>query len=224
MAMVQGRRFASTVTMAPPAAGSPSGSVDGRDGPPVRLVVLGDSMAAGHGVSFHGDGLAAQLAARLADRWGRPVAWRTIGQFGATTRRIRHRLLPTITEPCDVAVLMAGGNDVLSRRPLSQSQDDYAAILDGLTAWADRVVAFGVPPFRCFPSLPWALSRYLSARGARFDAMARRLCHERGVDWISASVTLDDDFFARDGFHPAPVGYAFIADTVADALGSMALR
>lgn len=218
VAIVQGRRFMATTTMAPPAAGRPCGTAGAGDSPPLRLTVLGDSMAAGHGVDDHEEGIAAQLAQILADRRGRPVTWTTIGQFGATTRRIRHRLLPTVAASCDVAVLMAGGNDVLARRSLTQSRVDYAAILDALTARAERVVAFGVPPFRSFPSLPWALSRYLSARGDRFDAMAHDLCWERNVEWISASVALDASFFAGDGFHPRADGYRFIAATIAKTL------
>lgn len=218
VAMVQGRRYLANTVMAPPAAGDPFGNVDGYGGPPLRLAVLGESTAAGYGVDRHDDGLAAQLARLLADRMKRSVSWTAVGQFGATTRRTRHRLLPTLTGSWDIAVLMAGGNDVLARRPLAQSQVDYAAILDGLTARADRVVAFGVPPFRSFPTMPWALSRYLAARGDRFDAMAHQLCRERGVHWISAAATLDSDFFAGDGFHPSAAGYGFIAATVADTL------
>lgn len=218
VAMMQGRRFMATTTMAPVAAGHPSGSVGVGDDPPLRLTVVGDSTAVGHGVERQDDGVAAQLARMLADRMHRPVSWTAIGQFGATTRRIRHQLVPTMAGPCDVAVLLAGGNDVLSRRPLPESRADYAAILDALTARAGRVVAFGIPPFRSFHALPWALSRYLSARGDRFDSMAYRLCRERGVHWISASAALDASFFASDGFHPSATGYRLIAASIAEGL------
>ena len=80
------------------------------------------------------------------------------------------------------------------------------------------MVAFGIPPFRSFHAMPWALSRYLSARGDQFDSMASHLCRERGVHWISAAAALDASFFASDGFHPSATGYRIIAAAIAEVL------
>jgi lysophospholipase L1-like esterase len=224
LALVQGRRFLAMTTMAPPAAGAPSGSAGTGDGPPLRLVLLGDSTAAGHGVDSHEDGIAAQVARRLADQTGRRVTWTAIGQFGATTRRIRHRLLPMLDGACDVAILSAGANDVLARRSAAQSRTDYAAILDALAERAERVVAIGAPPFRALPALPWALSRYLAVRGDRFDAMVDELCRERGMPWLPALTSLDASFFASDGFHPSATGYGIIAAAIAEILKPVGAR
>lgn len=224
IALVQGRRFLATTRMAPPAAGPSEGSVPAGDGQPLRLAVVGDSTAAAHGVNHHDQGFAGQLARMLAERLQRPVAWKAVGQFGATTRRIRYRLVPRLTGHYDVAVLMAGANDVLARRTLAASQVDYDAILDDLTTRASRVVALGAPPFRTVPALPWALSRYLAARAERFDSMAHDLCRARGIAWIRALTSLDASFFAGDGFHPSATGYRIMATVVAETLEPVGAR
>ncbi|UED86232.1 hypothetical protein K4G22_20220 [Streptomyces profundus] len=121
---VQGLRVRSATEVLPPAAGPLAGRVpaggDAASGPAsgdaLRLGVLGESTAAGCGVDSHADGFPGCLARELAARTKRPVAWEVVGLHGATARRVRHRLLPQLEGRFDTVVLLAGVNDVLSRR------------------------------------------------------------------------------------------------------------
>jgi len=55
------------------------------DGPPAhRLLVVGESTAAGVGVATHDQGLASQLARHLHQRTGHTIAWHTWGINGIT--------------------------------------------------------------------------------------------------------------------------------------------
>jgi lysophospholipase L1-like esterase len=218
LVLVQGRRARSNTPMLPPAAGPTSGAVGHASDPPLRLAVLGESTAAGCGVTTHNEGFAAAFAAELSSRSGRHVTWQTVGQHGATAKRIRHRLLPQTESPLDRAVLLAGVNDVLSRRKPTEWGEDLTAIIDGLSSRAARITVVGIPPFSEFPSLPSALRRYLAEKATALDEVSQRICETRtSVAWFSSAGLKDRPagFFAEDGFHPSATGYRYWAKAVA---------
>lgn len=215
---VQGLWLRSTLTLASPAGGPTSGTVEGY-GSPLRIAVIGESTAAGCGVDSHDAGFPACLAREVSARTHRTVTWEVVGQFGATARRIRYRLLHRLGEDFDVAVLLAGGNDVLARRAPEQWRDDLAAIVDELMDRAAHVVVAAIPPFALFPSLPAALRRYLGDRAAALDAISRQVCAELPcTTWVSTPGTPPPGFFAQDRFHPSAFGYRRWAEIVADRL------
>ncbi len=213
LAAAQGARLRRATEILPPAAGPTGGVVPGPgDSAAVRLLVIGDSTAAGVGAANHEEAIAGSLARLAAEDVRAAVQWRVIAQSGATSRRVRHSLLPELegSDPFDLAVVLVGVNDVLARRHLDQWQEDVAAVLAGVTARAGLVVMTGLPPFDRFPSMPRTLGRYLTGRGRRLDEVAERLCRdEEQVLWIDSAGLLADDaeFFARDGFHPSATGY-----------------
>jgi lysophospholipase L1-like esterase len=216
---VQGRWMRSTVKMASPATGPTSGTVADMSGPPLRIGIVGESTAAGCGVDAHDDGFPGWFARELAARTHRSVAWEVVGQFGATARRIRYRLLPQLSGDLDVAVLLAGANDVLTRSTPEQWRENLAAVLDGLTDRADRVAVTGIPPFAAFPSLPVTLARYLGERAAALDEVSQQVCAEQPrAIWISSTEIPPLSFFAHDRFHPSATGYRRWAQAVADQL------
>ncbi|MBS2964403.1 SGNH/GDSL hydrolase family protein [Actinocrinis puniceicyclus] len=206
----------------PHAAGPTTGTVgDQRDGRPLRIAVLGESTAAGCGVDTHDEGFTGSLARELSERSGRPVAWEVVGQYGATGRRVRHRLLPRLGGDFDLAVLLAGANDVLARRAPREWREDLCAIVDDLAVRCGQVVVVGLPPFAVFPSLPGTLRAYLAARAAVLDGVSRQVCAQRPRATFLTStdaMAVAADFFARDGFHPSAYGYQRWAQMVADGL------
>ncbi|MEU3254879.1 SGNH/GDSL hydrolase family protein [Streptomyces sp. NPDC006997] len=204
----------------PPAAGPATGTVaEDAAGPPMRIAVVGESTAAGCGVATHDEGFPGSLARALAASYGCPVTWEVVGRYGATGRRVRYQLLPQLGEGYDLAVLLAGANDVLGRRSPDQWAEDLAAIVDDLTRRAGSVVVVGTPPFADFPSLPGALARFCAEGAAGLDRASQRVCAERPqVAWINSTdiMRITGDFFARDGFHPSAHGYRQWAQAVAD--------
>ncbi|MGW6873123.1 SGNH/GDSL hydrolase family protein [Streptomyces xanthophaeus] len=221
---VQGMWVRATTEVLPPAAGPNTGTV-GTEAPgtPMRIAVLGESTAAGCGVDSHDEGFPGSLARVLSDRHGSPVTWEVVGQHGATGRRVRHRLLPQLGDGFDLAVVLAGSNDVLGRRTAEEWSDDLAAIVDDLADRATSVVVVGTPPFGEFPSLPGALARYCAERSAVIDRASAKVCVERPrVTWMNSTdiMQITPDFFARDGFHPSAHGYRLWAQAVADHLNS----
>lgn len=114
IAAAQGRWMRSTIKLASLAAGPTSGTIGDASRPPVRIAVVGESTAAGCGVDTHDHGFPGYLARELAARTRRPVTWEVVGQFGATARRIRYRLLPRLGENLHVAVLLSDSPEALS--------------------------------------------------------------------------------------------------------------
>ncbi|GAA2391850.1 SGNH/GDSL hydrolase family protein [Streptomyces glaucosporus] len=209
----------------PPAGGPTTGTseasgTEGSEagGEPMRIAVLGESTAAGCGVDSHDDGFAGCFARALSERSGRPVEWSVWGRHGATLRRIRYRLLPEVSSGLRVAALLAGVNDVLTRRSPQDWGQDLEAVVGELAERAEQVVVTGVPPFGEFPSLPGTLRRYLAARAAELDEVSQRVCAGvAGVTWISSTdvLPMGPEFFARDRFHPSAYGYGEWARIVA---------
>ena len=178
---VQGIWMRSTIEMASPAAGPTSGMVGDPSRPPVRIAVVGESTAAGCGVDTHDDGFPGCLARELAARTRRPVRWEVVGQFGATARRIRYRLQPRLGANLNVAVLLAGANDVLTRRTPQQWRDDLAAIVEDLADRAEHVAVAGVPPFAAFRrSRPRLVGTSPSARAPSMRCPSRSAPSTRG--------------------------------------------
>ncbi|MGW1997975.1 SGNH/GDSL hydrolase family protein [Embleya sp. NPDC001921] len=204
----------------PPPAGAVTGSAGAEHRNPLRVAVVGESTAAGYGVETHDDGFPGAFARELAARTDSFVEWEVVGQYGATARRIRHRVVPELGDGLHVAVLLAGVNDVLARRSPTDWREDLTAIVDDLCKRAERVAVTGIPPFNTFPSLPNTLARHLTRRAGALDEVSRRICAERPhATWVrSDDIPVGPEFFARDGFHPAAPGYRRWAQAVADRL------
>ncbi|NLP85287.1 SGNH/GDSL hydrolase family protein [Microbacterium sp. CFH 90308] len=214
-----------TIHLLPPAGGPASGLVGDSLAEPLRIAVVGESTAAGAGVAVHQDGFAGALAHGLAESTGRAVLWSVVGQFGATARRIRHRLIPQLGPRYDLVVLLAGANDVLSGRSAAEWRADLTAILDLLALRSGRTIVVGTPPFASFPSLPRTLRRHLAESGQALDEVARQVCATReDAEWMpSADDQVGPDFFAADGFHPSAIGYRRWAELVREKVEASSL-
>ena len=82
------------------------------DGPALRLLVIGDSAAAGVGVSHQDEALLGQLVSRLAGRY--QVDFSLHAKTGYTTADILRRLHEIESRDYDVALTSLGVNDVLA--------------------------------------------------------------------------------------------------------------
>ncbi|GIE76554.1 hypothetical protein Aph02nite_25040 [Actinoplanes philippinensis] len=177
---------------------------------PLRVVILGDSLAAGYGVHTHDEGFGGSLARDLVERTGRTVEWTAVGQYGATARRIRYRLLPQIPDKADIVVIVGGANDVLGGRQPHEWGEDLAAVADESSRRAGRVMVAGIPPFEHLPCMPRTLGRHLAARAVALDEVSQRVCDERpAATWVPGKLLLPfvPAYFSPDGFHPSSLGY-----------------
>ncbi len=185
-------------------------------GPPLRLLVAGDSAAAGVGASTLADTLTGRLVDRL--RGAFRVTWRLEAATGATTRDTLRRLRGLPEGRFDVLVTSLGVNDVTGGRTVRGWLDDQRA-LRGLARsrlGVSLLVITGVPPMGRFPALPQPLRWYLGSRADRFDERLRAdLEADPSARFLDLRFPLDPGAMASDGFHPGPRVYSTWADRAA---------
>jgi len=215
----QSRVVLSHLPELPEAVGDWTGSVPGSadSGDPLRLLVLGDSTAAGVGVDELADGIGGNLAARIAGRTGRGVEWTVLARSGATTGEIRRFLLSTaMRRQFDIIFLTTGVNDVMQLRTKHAFTTDLGMILEGLEQSSPNAVVLlaGIPRMEHFTSLPDPLGTILGARAYRLNSGAHAvLGHHPRVVHVPPWPIRTPGFFARDDFHPSSVGYSAWAES-----------
>lgn len=219
----QARRVRRTTPRLPVAGGALAGATG--SGAPLRLLVIGESTAAGVGAAHHGEALAGELAVRLAAKLGRRVFWRVLGENGATARRALRLLEASHDAQADLAVVVLGVNDVLEQTSAARWQRDVTALVAALHARTGvrEVILLEVPPLAHFPALPRPLRDVLGADARRLDAALARTATRldapaRRVRHYRFAFDGAREFFARDGFHPSARGYARWAELIADRL------
>ena len=113
---------------------------------PLKLLVFGDSLAAGYGLPQPA-GFQAQLGAAL-QRDGRDVTILDGGVSGDTTAGGRSRLDWALADQPDAVLLELGGNDGLRGTSTAEMQANLAAMLDELAAKHIPVLLSGMeaPP------------------------------------------------------------------------------
>lgn len=208
---------AARATRLPEAAGPRQGTAG--QGAPLRLLILGDSSAAGVGVAHQDDALTGRLVTRLAATHA--IDWRLVARSGATTSTARRLLSAQAPARFDAAVLALGVNDVKNGVHISRWCTNYTALLGDLrTRFGVRTICVsGLPPLGAFPLLPEPLRSTLGARASTFDAALGRLAAlDPQTHHLPFDRLLDPDMLAADGFHPSDMLYDLWAADIAQAL------
>lgn len=165
-------------------------------GPP-RLLVLGDSLAAGYGLP-HDDGFEARLDAALAAA-GHPVRIIDGAVSGDTTAGGLARLDWALADGADAAIVELGGNDGLRGIDPKNTAANLAAILDQLAARHIPVLLSGM----------YAPPNLGAEYGAAFRAVFDRLGARPGVlydPFFLEGVAAQPSLIQADGIHPNAEG------------------
>lgn len=201
-----------------PAPGARSGRIEG-EGPELRLLVVGDSSAAGVGLADLEQGFAAQLARQLSRRTGRRVFYRTAGFNSAISDELRDHVLPHI-EPRDWThvFISVGTNDIKNFRSARAWKKGFGGLLYALGARfpQSRLYWSNVMLMTRVPALPPLLGRILEARARLLNRVGDTLCAERGATAIPRMLDFGSDAFCDDGFHPSASGMTAWSAHVAD--------
>lgn len=187
----------------------------GFDGPDLRVLILGDSSAAGVGVSTQSQALSGRLAFGLA-----PYArldWQLIARCGDTTPMALDRIRAAKPRRADIAVVALGVNDIIRGTPRGRWLAQTTELLDHLvaTVGVGHIYLSGLPAMSQFPRLPNPLRWTIGHQAERFDQGLRVLVAEReDTTLIVADMVLDETNMAQDGFHPGPKVYAAWAEMI----------
>jgi lysophospholipase L1-like esterase len=207
--IVQARRARRSIPRLPDAAEPWSGSLDGTD--PLRLLVLGDSTAAGVGADTQNEALPGNLARELLRLLGRGTRWDAVGENGATSRDLLDRFIaPATGQAYDLVFLSIGANDALGLRSRLAFARDVREIVTRLRAASPGAVILVslMPRFDRFSSLLNPLRWNLALHAASLDDGARAaVAGLDGVFAVPKPPPYTSTFWASDLFHPSASGY-----------------
>lgn len=213
----QAGRLRKTVVELPEAAGARSGVV-GSGAQRLRLLIAGDSSAAGVGAATQDDALAGHLSRELAALIGGAVGWQLIAGSGLRSEDVLHTLRERSLQPADVGIVVVGVNDITKEVPLRhalQKRGEIAALLRA-RARVRHVVFPAVPEMEKFPALPQPLAWYAGRHARRNNAAQHAwAAAQTGVSHAPMDGVMDPALMAHDGFHPAAGLYAKVAQRLA---------
>jgi len=183
---------------------------------PLRLALLGDSIAFGQGAARHADTLASRLVAGLLDH-GIDAAARVFAVPGARSTGLRPQVDRALSWEPHAAVLVIGANDLTHRVLPEQAARQLQTAVRRLRDRGSEVVVAPAPDLSIVPHVPAAV-RGLVQAGSRLlrehqvravEAAGGRVADRDGR--TSAAFAADRSLFSGDSFHPSSSGYAVIA-------------
>ncbi|WP_213994847.1 SGNH/GDSL hydrolase family protein [Arsukibacterium sp.] len=217
----QGKRVRKLALRLPEAAGRRSG-MQGR-GEPLRLLICGDSAAAGVGIAQQQRAFAGRLVELLAKRY--QVNWQLAAKTGIDCAGLNNLLQQLYSHSnavyqLDLVVVSIGVNDVTAHRNKVEFQRQIRALLSRLaTDFTDPYVLFSaVPPMQHFTALPSPLNYWLGLKAAMLNqALASELNNWPKAKLVYSNLAVRADMLAEDGFHPSETGCKIWAQLVFDA-------
>lgn len=168
-----------------------------------RIVVLGDSLAAGLGLA-EDEAFPAVLEARLRAA-GRDVEVVNAGVSGDTSAGGLSRLDWVLQRPTDILVVELGGNDALRGQPLENTERNLREIIRRGRDGGSRVVLAGM-------DVP---TNYGPEYTAAFSELYPRLAEQEGATLVPAFVRIlaeQPEFLQPDGLHPTAEGQRRLAE------------
>ncbi|MEV8511255.1 SGNH/GDSL hydrolase family protein [Dactylosporangium sp. NPDC051484] len=209
-----------------PQAVSPPPRADGLygahfGGEPIRLVVLGDSSAAGYGAERPSETFAAAVAAGLAEQRQQPVQMRCVAVVGSESKGLPPQVEVALRQKPDIAVICVGGNDVTHRVQVRTAVRHLVNAVRALRAAGVEVVVGTCPDLGTIRPIQPPL-RWLARRWSRQMATAQTIAVvEAGGRTVSLGDLLGELFYAEpdrmfsfDRFHPSGAGYLAAAQAV----------
>lgn len=171
-----------------------------------RIVILGDSLTAGYGLSSPDLAYPGVLQQRL-DRAGYHLEVINAGVSGDTTAGGLRRLDWSLRGNVRFLIVALGGNDGLRGVPVDEMKANLAQIIRAAQARGITVLLAGME------APPNYGPEYTRAFHIAFRDLARQY-HLAFVPFLLAHVAGDNVLNQADGIHPTPTGAKIVADNV----------
>ena len=199
----------------------PPGARSGSEGAgaPLRLLITGDSAAAGVGARTQEEALSGQLVAQL--RQTSRVQWKLVAQTGHTVRDVIDQLRALSPERFDVAVVSIGVNDATGRTLSAQWIERQATLIELLKAkfGVAHILLSSLPPMHVFPALPQPLRWYLGMRARQLNDLLQRIAEaDACCEFLQPDFPFESGYMAADGFQPGASAYSAWASAAARAI------
>ena len=189
-------------------ASAPTDTTQSSEKKELRVLVLGNSIAAGSGVSPE-QAFPARLQQKV-DSLGWNVRIQNAGVSGETTAGGIRRIGWLLNEKVDVLLLELGGNDGLRGLDLSTTEDNLKGIIDTTLATYPqaRVLLAGM---RIPPNLG---SEYTEKFRQIYPTVAKQYEQATLIPFILDNVAGVDSLMQDDGIHPTAAGHRLVARNV----------
>lgn len=209
-----------TTVRLPEASGEPRGQW-GQGTPATRLLVVGESTAAGVGTLHHRQGLASQLALQLHQHSGQAVAWHTLGVNGIRLDALLANLADIALPEVDKVFISMGVNDTTGLTPRRRYRTGLLNLIQALRKQhpAIQITLLAVPPMHRFAALPAPLRQLLGWRARQLDQQHRHVVtNDKALLYLGYPALQDPTLLAEDGYHPSASGYRAMAIALAEQL------
>lgn len=186
---------------------------------PLRLVVLGDSIAYGTGALRREDSLGPRVTAELEGE-GFAVELAVVAVPGAESADLPEQVRRALSAAPDLAVIVVGANDLARFVPPVTACPFLADAVTALRAGGAEVVVVPAPDMSAVPWVPEGFRQLVSAASGLMQkaqaetaaAAGARVAHIAQA--IATAFAEDPAMFAADRFHPSSAGYGRIAEAL----------
>ncbi len=188
-------------------------------GKELKLLLLGDSSAAGVGALSSKDSLLGQLIQLLSQE--HCLQYQMVAETGKTTAGAIQNVEALPWQKFDVIITALGVNDVTSQVSTKVWRQQQNTLLQMLKDkfQPSKIIVSGLPPMGDFPALPWPLNRYLGAYADTFNQLLIELtAGDSQLYFHSLRAYPEQAKTATDGFHPGPVAYQLWAQKLTDTI------
>jgi lysophospholipase L1-like esterase len=215
--IAQGHHVRRVTPKIPEPPGKRSGSAGA--GPRLRLLIVGDSSAAGVGASLQDDALSGHLVSHLSSVF--QVTWELRAKTGHAVKEVMEELEAAPVETFDVALVAVGVNDVTGRTPTKVWNARHAKLVMTLkNKFGVRHILYSsLPPMHRFPALPQPLRWYLGMRAKQLNGLLQKMAvADSQCELLRMDFPFELQYMASDGFHPGPPAYALWGRRVAETI------
>jgi len=195
------------------AQGQREGSIG--QGENLRLILCGDSAAAGVGANLQQEALSGQVLHLLQEYY--QCQWCLEAKSGYTSAAFITHLEQLTAQNFDIAIVSIGVNDVTKIVSIETWNKNIAKIHTLLTQkFAVKYVIYSaIPAMQQFPALPFPLRYFLGKTAQQMNRqLQEKYNNKKDSTVLSIQLPITTHYMAHDGFHPNPVGYTLWAQHV----------
>lgn len=177
-----------------------------------KILVFGDSLVAGYGISY-AKAFPAQLEKALRAK-GRDVTVINAGVSGDTTSGGLTRLEWTLEQKPDYVILELGANDMLRAVDPAVTKENLTKMLEIIK---ERNIPVLLAGMKAMPNLG---AQFTSAYGQMYEDLAKKY-NAAYYPFFMEGVALHPEFLQDDGLHPNEAGVAVIVKGILPVVEKM---